>query len=150
MMSKYYSQIIICSVATLSIIFVYKRYRKKTIPGPFQWPIVGNSLSILPYLKDSFPRYLMLQRTKYGRIFKYSTLTEEVVVITDAETARFILKSGDSFVRGNKLSIAGERIFDHSLFLLPTGADWYRHRKCIMFSNSCLATYIFPHSFKIF
>nr|WJQ78194.1 cytochrome P450 monooxygenase [Panus rudis] len=63
---------------------VCDRTKGKRIPGPFQWPIVGNTLSVeQPYRWTWFEDL----RNKYGNIFQVKVYLDNIIVLSDPKMA---------------------------------------------------------------
>jgi cytochrome P450 len=67
-------------------------------------------------------------KQRFGDIFQFKLIDKQTIGICDAEVAKCILTSND-FPREDSFERAAVGIFDHVLAVLPTGEEWYRHRK---------------------
>ncbi|KAJ3206439.1 hypothetical protein HDU67_008166 [Dinochytrium kinnereticum] len=100
-----------------------------SIPGPTEYPLVGNAPIVIRYARRKKGHELRdLVRAKHGNIYKFTLFGFQLVMVSDAEAARRIL-TGDEFFRTGKALEFCEGIFRYGLFFLPSGDLWRRHRK---------------------
>ncbi|KAJ3243585.1 hypothetical protein HK104_008127, partial [Borealophlyctis nickersoniae] len=67
----------------------------------------------------------------YGPIVGITVLGTRVVVVADAGVARRVLTRGEEFARGDHIQAFAKGLYKHSLFLLPSGDEWKRHRRLV-------------------
>ncbi|KAI8924633.1 cytochrome P450, partial [Entophlyctis helioformis] len=103
----------------------------KGVPGPYNWPIVGQLLTVLRYgLNGNIQELWAASARLYGDVFAVPVLLRHFVVVSDAAAIKTIMNSPD-FYRDERTQMAGSGLLDHSLFLLPSGDNWKRHRKLL-------------------
>ncbi|KAI8928809.1 cytochrome P450 [Entophlyctis helioformis] len=103
----------------------------KGVPGPYNWPIVGQFLTVMRYgITGNMQALLAANARLYGEVFAMPIMLMTFVVVSDAAAIKTIMNSPD-FYRDERTQMAGSGLLDHSLFLLPSGDDWKRHRKLL-------------------
>ncbi|KAJ3099170.1 Cytochrome P450 4d2 [Phlyctochytrium planicorne] len=104
-----------------------------TIPGPYCFPLVGNLFLLLPPVQQRKIHLVNRNlREEYGIISRIGGVGKgDVVLISDAEAAKFILSGGKhgEFIRSGFLQEFTFDIFKHGLFIMPTDDVWKKHRK---------------------
>ncbi|KAI8912401.1 cytochrome P450, partial [Entophlyctis helioformis] len=103
-----------------------------TVPGPYVWPIFGESFALIRYaaafkINDLFEHYTR----RYGPIYGLSFLGEHMVVVSDAAALKVLLNNTADFRRGDLFEKATIGLLDYGLFTLPSGDMWKRHRKLL-------------------
>ncbi|KAJ3128994.1 hypothetical protein HK098_002845 [Nowakowskiella sp. JEL0407] len=100
-----------------------------SIPGPPGYPFLANLPLIMPYVRikrsDLFFSDLV---DNYGNFCKVTTGNKIMVLTADAAINKKIATS-DSFVRGSNFSLVAADIAPFSLFVIPSGDVWKKHRK---------------------
>ncbi|KAJ3176899.1 hypothetical protein HK101_010362 [Irineochytrium annulatum] len=119
----------VACVLALIVLFRAFRARKDRIPGPFALPIIGNASLVLKY-SGKFHLLRDVMTKAYGRIYRIvSPATGRQIVFTsDVDCAKRIF-AGDNFTRSGRAQWIVEDMFRTVLFIMPTDADWRKHRK---------------------
>ncbi|KAI8928434.1 cytochrome P450 [Entophlyctis helioformis] len=101
----------------------------KGVPGPYPWPIVGQTFDLVKFANGKMHDYLVACFHKYGSIFAVPMLGTYMVMVSDADAIKELMTNTDSFVRGDMAWEAAKGYFDNVLPVMPSGAMWHRHRK---------------------
>ncbi|XP_078398804.1 cytochrome P450 1B1 [Cetorhinus maximus] len=117
-------------------------WHRRSPPGPFPWPLIGNAAQIGPAPHLSFSR----MAEKYGSVFRLKLGSRTVVVLNGEETIRqALVRKGRDFSGRPDFASFGVVSGGRSLAFRSHGDLWRLHRKVAhstvrAFSTSNLAT----------
>lgn len=107
--------------------FVWKILSPGGMPGPYRWPIIGNTLQMpRPYTWKWFGSL----SDQYGNIFRVRLVTDDLVVISDHKIAEELLgRRGRNYAsRKNMLYSSKYRSGNKRMLLMPYGPDFSKQR----------------------
>ena len=58
-------------------------------------------------------------------------MSTDIAVVSDPESVMRLLQNSTEITRGEKLQLSAQTMFEHSLFVLPGGPVWKKHRKLL-------------------
>ncbi|KAG8371000.1 hypothetical protein BUALT_Bualt13G0041600 [Buddleja alternifolia] len=103
------------------------RKSSKLPPGPFQFPIIGNILSL-----GSNPHIAIAKLSeKYGPIMTLKLGSITTIVVSSPETQKLVLQKHDLAFSGRTIPSAGEALDHHkfSMVYQPVNNQWKKLRK---------------------
>ncbi|KAJ3277901.1 hypothetical protein HK104_002854, partial [Borealophlyctis nickersoniae] len=121
------------AVATFLLAYgAYAYTTTTTLPkSKFSLPFVGSLFAIWPYLKDQkVMKFIYEEQRRLGPIFTLQFFGS-IPVLGNPKEIKRVLTDNRSFYRGDKFQQAAEGVAKYSLFLLPSGDLWHRHRKLL-------------------
>ncbi|KAJ3121901.1 hypothetical protein HK098_003287 [Nowakowskiella sp. JEL0407] len=103
------------------------------IPGPTGVPLFGSLFSFVPYvLRNRADLYFTFLHKVHGTILKFNILGKYIFLVSDAKLIKSLTNNtSDAIIRDDQLAIAANGVFDNSLFIIPSGPIWKKHRKGI-------------------
>nr|BAK09477.1 cytochrome P450 [Postia placenta] len=124
----------VAAVTVLAALLVHElsayTKRRSMPPGPFRWPLIGNTLQVPqvhPWL--TYSRWARV----YGDIFYLDALGQHIIVINSARVARELLDRRSSIYSGRPhLIMAGQLVGgDRMLIMQPYGDELRQQRRLI-------------------
>ncbi|KAL5034945.1 hypothetical protein BDV3_004439 [Batrachochytrium dendrobatidis] len=129
---------LVCAVAIPAIgILILKRWLQpsllpKGLPTPPYLPLVGQFFTILPYAnRRQTHEFFEKMRKTVGHIWLMKNMSTDIAVVSDPESVMRLLQNSTEITRGEKLQLSAQTMFEHSLFVLPGGPVWKKHRKLL-------------------
>ncbi|KAI8897803.1 cytochrome P450 [Globomyces pollinis-pini] len=106
--------------------------KRKSPPGPFAVPVLGNIIQMQPYIKK-FHSHLFFWDVfqQYGDIVQLTLGGKPLIILSDPTEIKRCLNSDEEFIRGDEIKIAMEGVASEALFSQPSGEVWKRHRKIL-------------------
>ncbi|KAL5034008.1 hypothetical protein BDV3_003618 [Batrachochytrium dendrobatidis] len=98
-------------------------------PGPFAYPIVGNGLDFVHQTNKGKYQDYICSLQSYGRVVRINVFGANYICTTDAALIKRVLTSGTEFWRDPTFANISHSLLDLSLFTIPSGDVWKRHRK---------------------
>lgn len=97
-----------------------------TIPGPKQWPLLGNTLA---FMQKNPLEWLGELSEEYGRLVRFKAFNKEVVLVSDPEWLRYILQTNyKNFSKEGRAIEKGKVVLGNGLFT-SEGEFWRKQRK---------------------
>lgn len=120
---------VLSGVVILICLAVLLTRKNTSIPGPFQWPIVGNTFEVLAN-RPRFLDWLVEQQRKYGDTFTFKMpFMDRFIAVTQPQDVEYILKTNfENYVKGHHFAEKFEEMLGHGIFAVD-GDLWRAQRK---------------------
>ncbi|KAJ3278419.1 Thromboxane-A synthase [Borealophlyctis nickersoniae] len=129
-------QYVLGTAVGIAVIYAFFGPRRKnaTIPGPYEWPILGNFVQAYPFIRRGrFHDFIANLLDTYGDIVHFNNFGRTLVITRNAEVAKRVLgETGEDpeFYKRDTYK-GGQHIFIHKYMLFGMGTTdvWRMHRK---------------------